>query len=211
VKRTTKRILHTQSQIIEAAMSFNIRHVVNRYMKDHDIPEEIAFQHERELKRYLVLCALHPYAKYGMRGPVDHLWHTFIFYTKDYFRFCHAIARTYIHHIPEDPREPDQIAGSSPVEEPSEKRSEKLLPYASMLAAYSVIFGEEPPADIWPAVRSTPTLKLQGDRDGAGFGAGCSGEGCASACGNSCNGCGEGCGSCGSGCAGCTSCGSGDA
>lgn len=201
MKKENMRKKRSQSSIIDAAMNFEMDQVIKRYSKDHDVPLDIATHHAHELKRFLVLCALHPLAKYGMRGPVDDVWHTFIFYTKEYFRFCHTIAGTYIHHIPD---EPEAIStDSQPGKEWAELRRKKILPYANMLAAYRLVFQEDPPSEIWP----TPPVP----KPSSGFqdGDGCSGEGCASACGNSCNGCGEGCGSCGSGCAGCTSCGGG--
>lgn len=162
----------SQETIIKRAMDFDMSKPGLRYAKDYDVDEELAKRHVLELKRYLVLCSLHPRAAYGMRGPVDDLWHTFIFYTKDYWAFCEAVNGRYIHHVPEDP---DAAPSKSN--------------YADMLAAYKIVFREDPPADIWPPVGGTA------DQGPA-----------ARICSNSCQGCGGGDPSCGPGCVGCDNC-----
>jgi hypothetical protein len=192
-----RRPQRDQAAIIASAIEFDMVHIVRRYMRDHDIPAWIAARHERELKRYLILCALHPYAKYGMRGPVDELWHTFIFFTRDYFEFSQRVARQYMHHIPEDPDEVKELKTASEAEA-AEHRKKKMEPYAKMLVAYSIVFGEAPPSDIWPIPwRRAPKVNAEGESCGSS---------CNSHCGNSCNGCGAGCSSCNGGCSGCNYC-----
>ena len=58
--------------------------------------------HEREIKRFLALSAINP-GKYGMRGPLDELWHTFIIFTSAYANFCRLLGGGFIHHLPETP------------------------------------------------------------------------------------------------------------
>ena len=184
-KTRVKRPRKSQDEILADGMAFDMQKVVKRYARDNDIPIETALRHEKELKRYLILCAIHPYSRYGMRGQVDELWHTLVFHTKDYFAFCETIAGRYIHHVPEDPDEP--AAGTA----------RKPSTYGKMLAAYSLVFGEAPPDDIWP--------KIGGRGDGASSLDTC-GDSC-DRCGDSCDSCGSGCNSCNGGCSGCNRCG----
>jgi hypothetical protein len=135
IMSTAARIQRTLSQqaVIERAMAFDLSEVTRRYVRDFNLPADVAALRERELRRYLVLCALHRGAAYGMRGPVDELWHTFIFFTQSYHRFCTEIAGRYIHHQP-------HVAGAS-----GDPRA-----YAKMLTAYELVFEEKPPAAVWP-------------------------------------------------------------
>lgn len=171
----------TQAKTIADAAAFDMKKVVKRYIQDHDVPESEALRHEDELKRYLTLCALHPYANYGMRGPIDHLWHTFIFFTKDYFAFCDLVAGRYIHHVPED-ADDRRWEGSKST-------------YPKMLKAYKLVFGTEPPMDIWPVFKKSAKASPN-DADS-----------CSSHCSGSCDSCGSGCTSCNGGCSGCNHCG----
>lgn len=182
-----------QSQVIEVAINYDMAKVVKRYMRDYDVPESIARQHEIELKRYLLLCALHPFANYGMRGPVDNLWHVFIFHTKEYFDFCKKISRGYIHHIPEDPDDHEKKAGGNT--------------YKAMLDAYRVTFNSAPPFDIWPKLKK-PKGQTGEESSMDACNSGSCANNCNSHCGGSCSSCGSGCNSCNGGCGGCDHCGS---
>jgi len=48
--------------------------IVARYIRDNGLTEEVAREHETEVKRYLAMCAINPKAHYGMRGPIDEPW-----------------------------------------------------------------------------------------------------------------------------------------
>src|SRR5436305_2875035 len=114
-----------REQTIARAMAFPMDAIVARYGEEQQLPSEVAREHERELKRFLALCALDPEASYGMNGPVDELWHTFITFTVDYARFCDEVAGHFIHHVPRvdvDADEPDDG-------------------YERMLVAYEETFG----------------------------------------------------------------------
>src|SRR3954447_23969374 len=89
-----------RSGVVARAMAFPMEPIVRRYMDEQQLPAEVAREHERELKRYLTLCALYPDSAFGMAGPVDELWHTFITFTLDYARFCDQVAGRFIHHVP---------------------------------------------------------------------------------------------------------------
>ncbi|MEQ1936328.1 MAG: hypothetical protein ABL962_20930, partial [Fimbriimonadaceae bacterium] len=123
-----------RQDIIDAAMSFDIEKIVARYIRDNGLTEEVAREHEIEIKRYLAMCAINPKAHYGMRGPIDELWHTFVIFTRDYARFCKEVAGRFIHHIPETP----------------EERGRGSDNYARFLKDYEETFGHPAPPQYWP-------------------------------------------------------------
>lgn len=122
-------------EVIDRAMSFPMEHIIDRYMRDFDVPLDVALEHEKELKRYLTLCALRPDVSYGMKGAVDDLWHTFVLFTRDYAAFCDEVAGHFIHHVPVTP---GAVIGPT------------TGGYGRMLADYETVFGEEPPQEHWP-------------------------------------------------------------
>jgi hypothetical protein len=122
-----------QEEVISRAMAFPMDAAVDRYAAEHDLPIEVAREHERELKRYLALCALEPEVSYGMKGPVDDLWHTFITFTRDYAGFCDEVAGHFIHHVPNN-----------------SNNGHEDTSYGEMLEAYSATFGEAAPPEFWP-------------------------------------------------------------
>ena len=130
-----------REQAIARAMAFPMDAIVERYREEQQLPAEVAREHERELKRFLVLCALDPDAPYGMNGPVDELWHTFITFTRDYAGFCDDVAGHFIHHVP-------TLPGAHP-------GADGIDGYARMLDAYEETFGEAPPREAWPARRAS--------------------------------------------------------
>lgn len=161
-----------QSNIIATAMAWPMDHIIKRYMSDYNLTQDVAKDHEREIKRFLLICALKPRAKLGFFGPVDELWHCFMLFSEDYFQFCEAVAGKYIHHRPETASEP---------------QGETIDGYATMLAEYESLFGEPPPPHLWP--RGV----LEAKRGGGGRGRGCGRGGCGA--GGNCShcGCGKGC------------------
>lgn len=160
-----------KEQAIATAAAFPMDDVVERYARDHQISTTVAAEHARELLRDLVLCAISPAVKYGMRGPVDDIWHTFIMFTSDYMEFCKRVAGRYIHHKPE-----------------TRKRVSDRDAYRATLRDYRATFGEEPPPHIWPAADVT-ALDCSGSCNTCGGGdPGCSGgcSGC-DTCGTDCD------------------------
>ena len=129
----TAAVLSLNTESAHRAESFPFDTVRERYMKDAKVSEEIAREHERELKRYLLLCAANPSANYGMKGPVDNLWHTFLLFTIDYAAFCESVAGRFIHHVP--------ASAAKPV---------ALSEYGRFLLDYEIVFGEPAPAHVWP-------------------------------------------------------------
>lgn len=125
--------------VVEGVMSYDMSTIVDRYAAEHDLPSEVALEHERELKRFLAVKALHPDKSYGMKGPIDELWHTFIIFTQDYMQFCERTYGGYLHHRPA-------------LDTPAIARVEDS-PYRAFLHDYEEAFGEEAPYHLWPRLR----------------------------------------------------------
>lgn len=159
--------------VVQAVGRYPMEAVIARYAKDEGLSAEIAAEHERELKRFLSLICLNPGEPYGMKGQIDKLWHTFIIHTRDYKDFCDKVAGRFIHHVPESP---------------GNDKSDGRKQYTRLLEDYAKVFGEEPPAHVWP--------RMVASRDD---------ESC-----SSCNGCGGSGPSCGANqavdCSGCGQC-----
>jgi hypothetical protein len=126
-----------QQRVIDFAMSFPMAEVVKRYAKDYQADLAYAERLERELKRYLILCALDLDKGYAMAGPVDGLWHTFLLFTRLYASFCEQTAGKFLHH------EPGDIENEAELE--TFERD-----YANLWHDYERTFGEPPPDIIWP-------------------------------------------------------------
>jgi hypothetical protein len=156
-------VLSLDIESAQRAEKFPFDAVRVRYMKDANVSEEIAREHERELKRYLLLCARNATANYGMKGPVDDLWHTFLLFTIDYAAFCESVAGRFIHHVPA-----------------SAVRPVALSEYDRFLVDYETAFGEPAPAHIWPRL---PDGTVSADSADCSFG-NC-GPSCTPSCGAS--------------------------
>ncbi len=126
----------TTSAIVQRALAFDMSDVILRYESSHRVPHDIALQHERELKRFLILCALNPQAAYGMPEPVDTLWHEFIIFTSAYVKFCHLVAGRYLHHK-------SRLPGRSRTEQ------ETVEMYRRFKADYVEVFNESAPRPYW--------------------------------------------------------------
>src|SRR3989338_3924127 len=87
-----------QAERITQALNFPMGPILKRYMEEHKVPKKTAKLHEREIKRYLALCASHPGGGWPMVGTIDDLWHTFIIFTEEYHEFFSLLGRSYIHH-----------------------------------------------------------------------------------------------------------------
>ena len=97
VKKTAKKGID-----IQKAMDYPITDVVERYKKEYGISDEVAKLHERELKRYLILCAENSPKQTPMFSTtVDNLWHVFLLFTKDYEKYCKEALGEFIHHVPQ--------------------------------------------------------------------------------------------------------------
>lgn len=152
--------------VVERAMSFPMTQITERYAKEQGLPIESAQEHERELKRYLSLCAINPDAFYGMRGPIDELWHSFVVATREYAAFCDQVSGQFIHHIP-------GVFVDSDDEPPRRREGDINIVegYKKFLADYEKMFGEPAPAHLWP--RPMPTEMGEYTAAGCVCGCGC--------------------------------------
>jgi hypothetical protein len=163
---THEKAGYGRKEIIRKAMAYPLDKVMFRYRQDTGLSEREARRHERELKRFLALCAASERG-YGMRGPIDNLWHTLILFTHVYENFCRDVAGRFIHHFPniqsyDGPGEPPLDLGDAD--------------YMRFLKDYEAIFGERPEPPYWPpaAMSAAP----------AGFfGVECASDDCGNTCG----------------------------
>lgn len=144
--------------LVERAEQFPMEKVVARYIKEEGIDPQRAAGHERELKRFLALCAIYR-GPIGMRGKVDELWHTFLMFTEDYHRFCDDVGGEFIHHVPND-------ENTLP-----EGRRRSAVRFD---AAYKATFGTEPDENFWPKLK----LNAEGEACMGGCGGPCGGCAC---------------------------------
>lgn len=103
VTQNNTKQTQTDEEIISAIMNYPIPHMIDRCKKDFNYSDEDMVILERELKRYLALCAVKNNAdlSIGMYSrDVDNLWHSFILFTKDYANFCDKTAGYFLHHLP---------------------------------------------------------------------------------------------------------------
>jgi len=134
-------MVKAKEYIIATAMSFPMGRVLDRYMVYHDVSLTEAETQERELKRFLALCAIGGgKARYGIGKPVDDLWHELILFTKLYTEFCNIVAGKYIHHK-------SRMPGASRPE------ADVLAMNAAFKADYKSAFGEDPPENYWHAMK----------------------------------------------------------
>ncbi|NIA71366.1 hypothetical protein HBA54_22475 [Pelagibius litoralis] len=141
------------NDVVQHIMEYPMSHVVAKFAEKHDIASDVAQEYEKELKRYFVLTTLNPQYDYGMAGPVDDLWHEFILYTREYHVFCQQCVGRYLHHFPE--RMYDANAKGDNVES-----NDTVEWYGKFLTDYTVLFGEKPPAHVWPDIRSFPAATM---------------------------------------------------
>lgn len=146
------KVGRAQGATIRVAEAFDLDPITRRYCRDYEVPLEVGESRAKELKRFLALCALNPDEAYGMYGPVDIMWHTFIFFTKNYHNFCDQVAGHYLHHVPGSAA-PGHLNPNA---------------YRQMLTDYEYIFGETPPREHWPIStqlkkQSNGTIEAVGD------------------------------------------------
>jgi hypothetical protein len=128
----------SEVSMIDAAMSYDMTPVMARYGEKTRLPQEALDEHEREIKRFLAMCAMNP-GRYGMRGPLDELWHTFIIFTSAYAEFCRQVGGRFIHHLP-----------STAEERTSSAASDEKTGYIRFLEDYEEVFRETPVIHLWP-------------------------------------------------------------
>jgi hypothetical protein len=131
--------MNYDEKTIATAMKYDMSPVMERYAEHTRLPPDVLREHEREIKRFLALSSLNP-GKYGMRGPLDELWHTFILFTSSYAEFCRQVGGTFVHHLPADPKTRN-------------KPQAEKTGYMLFLEDYEQSFREPAPVHLWPRVK----------------------------------------------------------
>lgn len=111
-----------------------------RLAKENGWSREFASRVIQEYRRFLLLamCAGHPVTP---SDEVDQAWHLHLVYTRSYWeRLCRDVLGRPLHHEPT----------KGGVDEGEKFHAQ----YERTLASYRRLFGEEPPADVWPDVRT---------------------------------------------------------
>lgn len=75
--------------------------VIDRFSKVHHVTLQEAEEIFQELMKFLYVCAYIP-ASSPPSAVVDEMWHTFIIFTADYFKFCVDYVGRFLHHQPTD-------------------------------------------------------------------------------------------------------------
>jgi len=144
---------NTISDLFEAAASFDLSLIKQRYKEEQSIPDKVVEEHFEELMKFLVLCAA-TNKHYGMRGPIDECWHTFVVFTKLYYEFCEKLRGSLIHHYPNTnpPGEPKySLDANGKLSPDDDGRTSKLRKaYIEFLEDYQRAFNMAPPAHLWP-------------------------------------------------------------
>lgn len=121
----------------QQVLDFPMERVVKRYCLEENVSGEDAVLHERELKRYLYICANYRDDRWPMVRSIDGLWHTFLLFTRSYQEFCQVAGVPFIHHEPMDEKDKKgDLAGLQ-------------VTYERFMAAYQAEFGE-PARFVWP-------------------------------------------------------------
>ncbi len=126
----------TNEYIRTNIMNYSMVDVIKRCQKNFDYTDEDMVMLERELKRYLILCAIkeNQYTPINMYSEhVDNLWHSFILFTKEYANFCKNNAHQFIHHSPK--------TDTSPMT--PEKQQKANLEFLAFVDTYEKLFKEE--------------------------------------------------------------------
>ncbi len=133
--RIYSRQFETDEVLMSNIMNYSMINVVKRCQKDFGYNDDDMIMLERELKRYLILCAIKENANTSVNmysTDVDNLWHSFILFTKEYANFCNKNARHFIHHTP-------RVNETITPEELQESRKA----FRAFIETYEKIFKEE--------------------------------------------------------------------
>jgi hypothetical protein len=113
----------------------------------------------RVFAEYLRFCFLAAVAPHPVTpsDAVDQAWHLHLTYSRDYWdRFCPEVLGRPLHHGP--------TAGGAA------EQARYFTQYAETLKSYEAVFGESPPADLWPSaarrLSDDPRARRVHPRDG---------------------------------------------
>jgi hypothetical protein len=129
---------HVAAEACSEALAFEAPYLIEKLVKDQVVDSaDEAGALFREVKRYLVLTTVDrtvAWSMYSLR--VDHIWHQFILFTREYIEYCRQNFERYIQHAP----------STAPVREDAPR----LTPSTFQMFAqrYEELFGEPLP-DVW--------------------------------------------------------------
>lgn len=136
---------------LEAALAFEAPYLIERLVKDRVVDSAVlAEELFRELKKYLVLCAVTTDAAIGMHSAmVDAAWHAFILFTSEYTDYGHRYFGGYLPHAP--------VTESVGAEQRARFSESK---FDDFRGRYEALF-DEPLPDVWYDINSiTPGRRV---------------------------------------------------
>ena len=92
-------ILRETPQPVTEILSYRHERLLQRYMTDNGATTENAQQTFTAFKQFMIVCAVKPGPKITSE-PIDHMWHSFLLFTKDYKQFCDNYLGRFINHEP---------------------------------------------------------------------------------------------------------------
>ena len=118
---------------LDDVLKYENQNIVDGLRKALDISDETAKELFIEGLKWLWYCC-HPKTKGARKidaslAVIDEVWHTFILYTVDYFKFCHHYFGYYLHHAPTTTKELEDFRKVSKKNLIAEKRRQYELVY----------------------------------------------------------------------------------
>lgn len=87
--------------MLQEVRKWEFPHVREHLKFEHGLSDQDTLKLENEYKKFMsALVSEKRYGEMPISEPVDQFWHTHILFTRDYTRFCQAVAGEYIHHTP---------------------------------------------------------------------------------------------------------------
>jgi hypothetical protein len=80
--------------------------LVNRVVTSARVDRRFAERIQDQALAFLAACAWHTDITLRPSELVDHGWHAFLLYTREFAQFCDQVAGRFIHHIPDDTPQP---------------------------------------------------------------------------------------------------------
>ena len=122
------------AEVWSEALAFEAPYLIEKLVKDHVAESaDEAKALFREVKRYLVLTAADrtvAWAMYSLR--IDHIWHQFILFTRQYIDYCRNNFDRYIQHAPSTAPMLESMAALTP------------STFGMFAERYEQVFGEPP-------------------------------------------------------------------
>ena len=111
---------------LKTILQYSNENVISRFLDMFEMPETEAQDIFKETKKFLYLTD---------KGEdvficddmliIDEMWHNFVLFTNDYYRFCHQYFNTFKHHIPATKQEKHQYKRK--LQEQPEETKQKML------------------------------------------------------------------------------------